>query len=250
MIVALEREWYEKCYLWVLDTTFSYKDYNKGIKEKVFDSNEKAEVEAEKFISRRLRTGSWKVLSETREDFYLRKLQGLEADVKEQSELPGYDDIKGYLLRFHSAKFSELESLANTLGVTLEKIPMDYQNFLLTVNGFSVTYSVEKNKWGNQFEMSLLGTIGQAWFQEHKSEFASLRTLNEPFIVVSIFNRSHEKKSLSGAVLVLSSGAVFKYDEDIKVGEFKDFGSYFEFELLEFKQRCNDARHWVDRQAG
>jgi hypothetical protein len=250
MLVTLRREWYEKCRIQVLNATFSYKDYNKGVKEKTCESREEAIAEAEKFKGCRLKTGSWEIVSETREDYYLNKMVWLESRVKEESSTSHYDAVHGYVTRYHPAEFSELEKLTQTVGCSLEEIPRDYQNFLLTLNGFDIRYRVEKDAWGSSVEVNFVATYTQQWFQEHKTELTPLQEIQEPFIVVSNLNRSHEKKSLSGGVLLVSSGMVVNYDEDTQIGEFTNFRDYLGFESLEIIQRLYDAKHWVDRKAG
>jgi hypothetical protein len=250
MLVTLEREWYEKCRLRVLEETFSYKDHNKGVKEKVCESRDAAVTEAEKFIQRRLKTGAWKIVAETRENYYLHKMRGLEATISREKNEPGYDEIKCHVLHFHPATFSDLEKLAVSAGVTRERLPQDYQDFLLTEDGFQLHYAVSKKNWGSGFALQFVSTYSQDWFQKQKAEIACLRDNREPFVVVSFLNDVHHTKALTGGVLFLEQGVVRHYDDDIQVGEFSSFREYFAFEMRELGQRFFDARYWVDQKAG
>jgi hypothetical protein len=208
-------------------------------------------VEAEKFIQRRLKTGSWKMVSETREEYYLNKMIWLEARVSEEIKAASarYDRLDGSVTRSHPIVFTELEKLAYCVGCSLAEIPRDYQDFLLTLDGFMLRYRAEKDSWGSRVDFRFLASYSQPWFQEHEAELPCLQGVTEPFIVVSVFDSVYERKSLSGGVLFPLSHKVVMYDEDIKTGEFKSFRDYFEVERLELIQRLYDARGWVDRKA-
>lgn len=250
MVASLERHGYERCYLRVFDKRLSIKDHNFREKEKVFDDKKQAVAEAEKFLARRLKSGSWSLRSKTSEDVYLKHVDALETYATRERNVAGYSRTRCTLLRNHPVSFTGLDKLATAVGVSRESIPEGYQDFLLTIDGFDLSFDVEKKGWGNGFRLCLVSSYSQPWFQEHKSEVPCLRDISEPFVVISYANRVHEELLLTGAVLFLKTGAIQRYEADSHVGVHDTFRDYLEYEMRELGQRFFDARYWVDQKVG
>jgi hypothetical protein len=170
MVVSLERNGFERCYLWVMNGTLTIKDEGRSRQEKVFESHEKAIFECKKFIDRRLKIG-WKLNGQVDSNIFLKAIFQFEKLAEETRKEKGFDQIQCYLTKSYPGSFSTIQKLQEIINIKTFEIPTDYQNFLLTVDGFMLSQKVENNGWGNYFSLRFISYHGQKWFQENKKQF-------------------------------------------------------------------------------
>jgi hypothetical protein len=250
MVVRLKRKSSESCHVTVLGATLTVKDRNQGTQQTKFNSRAEAIAAAEKFISRRLKTGGWQIESKTSAWYYLQAIEQLEYIAAQARDERGYDRIKCHLMWEYPPSFTELDNLAIGLGLNRDRFPQSYRDFLLTMNGCQFNYYISKDGWGCEANLYFLPVRAQAIVATYQAEISSLQEINEPLLVVSCCHDIHDRQSLTGAILLLETGIVRRYESDMLVNNFDDFQAYFNYEIQQIRQRCSDARAWVDRHAG
>jgi hypothetical protein len=246
MVVSLEREYFERCYLWVLNNTLIIKDQGRSLQEKSFDSNDKAIAECQKFVQRRVKN-NWQIRSQTDSSFFYQKMLYLEQEAKSARQEKGFDKITCYFLGAYPASSLDIDGLKEiTNGLD---IPSDYRDFLLTGDGFQLEQKVLKDGWGCDFSLHFVSTYAQKNLQEMKDIITDKVGLTQPFLVISSTNQRGE--DFRGAILLMESHQIKIIDAGFGAveGEFDSFLDYFLFELSEVGQNLFNSRYWVERKA-
>lgn len=247
MVITLERNSFERCYLWVLNNTLIIKDEGRSKQEKIFDSDEKAISECQKFVQRRLKN-NWQIRSQTNSSLFYQDILYFHDVVEQTRRIKGFDQLNCYLVQAYPADSSAIDSFKD---ITEDhEVPSDYRDFLSTVDGFDITQRVRKNDWGSDFSLHFVPTYRQKSFQEKKNEIFEaefLSVINQPFLVISAINESNT--DFTGAIMLMASHQVKKIESGIVIGTFDNFRDYFSFEKKEIHQYLFDGRYWVESRA-
>jgi hypothetical protein len=246
MVVSLERNGYERCYLWVLNNTLIIKDQGRAKQEKSFDSNDLAITECQKFVQRRVKN-NWQIRSQTDSSIFYQELLYLEQVAERTRQEKGFDKITCYLLTAHPAESVTIDGLKEiTNGLD---IPSDYRDFLLTSDGFQLDQQVLKDGWGSDFSLRFVSAHSQKYiFQKKKDVITDNVDITQPFLVISVIN-DRSDRDFTGAILLMESHQIKKIEAGVVIGEFDSFLDYFLFEMREVGQYLFDSRYWVERKA-
>jgi hypothetical protein len=247
MVISLERNSFERCYLWVSNNSLIIKDEGRSKQQKIFDSDEKAISECQKFVQRRLKN-NWQIRSQTNSSLFYQDIIYFHDVVEQTRRIKGFDQLNCYLVKAYPANSSAIDSLKD---ITEDhEIPSDYRDFLSTVDGFDITQRVLKDDWGNSFSFCFVPTYRQQHFQEKKNEIFEvefINALNQPFLVISTINESYT--DFTGAIMLMESHKVKKIESGMVIGIFDSFRDYFLFEKKEIHQYLFDGRYWVESRA-
>jgi hypothetical protein len=248
MVVSLERNGFERCYLWVLNNTLIIKDQDRAQQEKSFDSNDRAITECQKFVQRRVKN-NWQIRSQTDSSFFYQKMLYLEQEAKSARQEKGFDKITCYLLDAHPATSLAIDGLKEiTNGL---EIPSDYRDFLLTCDGFQLEQKVLKDGWGCDFSLRFVPTYVQKNLQGIRDVITDKVGLTQPFLVISyqgLYHRLNDE-DFFGAILLMESHQIKIIDAGVVVCEFDSFLDYFLFELSEVGFNLFNGRYTVERKA-
>jgi hypothetical protein len=201
-------------------------------RRKFFESNEKTIIAFDKFINRRLKNG-W-------------NLERVVAEEETKHE-KDFDNISCHLLKSYPSSQTNIDALKSTIGLTGD-LSQDYQDFLLTVDGFTLSQSVSKDGWGQKFSLAFMSTYSQSRYQQDRSQMTCLQDIHQPFLIISTIN--DDSYDFSGAVMLLSDNKIEKIENDTITSTFDSFEEYFRYEIREIHQYLSYARYWVQRKAG